>query len=163
MVTVYLALGSNVGDRLSHIRQATDLLEKEIHNLKRSHVYESRPFGYTEQDNFLNAAVEGTTNLSVAKLLKFLKGVEKTVGRVESFHWGPREIDIDILFYGDLSYHGKGLDIPHPGIRERDFVLRPLMDLNKNLVHPVYGKTVQQLYDELKKEDLYVIGDGRRM
>lgn len=159
MARVYLALGSNVGNRYSHIKNTIALLGQEISNLRISKIYETKPTGYEKQDNFLNAALEGDTVLFPRELLELTRRVEKTVGRVQRFRWGPREIDIDILFYDDLVvvYDDPQLEIPHPRIHERDFVLKPLMDLNENLVHPVHKKTVKQMYNELPKDKRVVL------
>src|SRR4051812_44554807 len=120
METVYLALGSNVGDSQEHIKKAVQLLGESLQHIKRAPIYRSKAVGYTDQPNFLNTAIEGQTQLSPQKLLKFIKDVEKRVGRVARFRWGPREIDIDIIFYGDQIVEQDGLTIPHARFAERD-------------------------------------------
>lgn len=157
MAKIYLALGSNVGDRLSNIKNAISLLKGNVSSIKLSKIYETKPVGYTDQGNFINAAIEGRTALSPDALLAFTQKVEIDVGRIRRFRWGPREIDIDILFYDDLVYHDQKLEIPHPRLQERDFVLKPLIDLNPKLMHPLYKKTVKQLYDQLPKKELSII------
>ncbi|MGD0331044.1 MAG: 2-amino-4-hydroxy-6-hydroxymethyldihydropteridine diphosphokinase [Nitrososphaeria archaeon] len=163
MAKIYLALGSNVGDRASNLKKAIELLRRKIQEIKLSLVYETKPVGYEKQDNFLNMVLEGKTELSPIQLLEFVKQVEKDTGRIRRFNGGPREIDVDILFYDDLIYHDGQLDIPHPRLHERDFVLRPLMDLNPEIIHPIYKKAVGQLYSEIPKNDLSILGDGRKL
>jgi 2-amino-4-hydroxy-6-hydroxymethyldihydropteridine diphosphokinase len=137
MTEVYLALGANVGDRHANIEQAIKLLGEKITNLKVAPVIETKAVGYTDQPDFLNTAIRGQTDLEPEELLKFIKSVEQKVGRTETFRWGPREIDIDIIFYGDQTLKIKHLTIPHPEYKNRDFVLRPLLALNPDLKDPV--------------------------
>src|SRR5690242_4656468 len=101
MTEAYLALGSNVGDSKAHVAQAVELLGKELHKLKEAPLYRSKAVGYTDQADFINTAVSGQTDLKVEELFKFVKEVEEKIGRQKTFRWGPREIDIDIIFYGD--------------------------------------------------------------
>jgi len=145
MNEVYLGLGSNVGDRLLNLNKAIELLSEKIQILKKSKIYISKAVGYTDQPDFHNMVLYGKTDLSPEELFNFIKDVEKNVGRVYRFHWGPREIDIDILFYNDLVYKSDKLNIPHPRLHERDFVLSPLIELNSKLFHPVLNKRVSDL------------------
>lgn len=145
----FLGLGTNVGDKKKNLKEAIGKLQEKISNIQVSKFYETEPWGYKNQDKFLNAAIRGTTFLSPSDLLKLIKFIEKEVGRVERFKWGPREIDIDILFYDDLIYKNNFLTIPHPFLQEREFVLKPLVDLDPNFVHPIFKKTVRQLYEKL--------------
>jgi len=145
MNEVYLGLGSNVGDRLLNLNKAIELLSEKIQILKKSKIYISKAVGYTDQPDFYNMVLYGKTDLSPEELFNFIKDVEKNVGRVYRFHWGPREIDIDILFYNDLVYKSDKLNIPHPRLHERDFVLLPLIELNPKLFHPVLNKRVSDL------------------
>jgi 2-amino-4-hydroxy-6-hydroxymethyldihydropteridine diphosphokinase len=163
MAIIYLALGSNVGDKDANLKKAITLLRRNIKKPRLSRVYKTRPVGYEKQDNFLNMAIEGSTNLGPKSLLKFIKDTEKKTGRIRRFRWGPREIDIDIIFYGDGVYKDKVLQIPHRSMHQRDFVLKPLMDLNPELIHPVYKKTVRELYSAIPKAKLSVIGRGKRL
>ncbi len=152
MQEVYLALGSNVGDSRHFIDEAIKLLSSSITNIVRAPIYKSKAVGYTDQADFFNTIVQCQTNLSPGKLLKFIKDVEKQVGRVERFRWGPREIDIDIIFYGQEMVQKEGLTIPHPRFRERDFVLLPLCDLSPNIVDPETKLTVKKLLEKLPKD-----------
>lgn len=144
---VFLGLGANMGDKKKNLEKAIGQLKEKISGIQVSKSYETEPWGYKNQDKFLNAAMYGTTPLDPDELLKFIKIMEKEVGRIERFKWGPREIDIDILFYDDLVYKNNSLTIPHPFLQERKFVLEPLMDLDPNFIHPVYKKTIRQLYE----------------
>ncbi len=152
MHTIYLALGANVGDKKANIEKAILLLEEKIHVLKIAPLYETKPWGYKMQDNFLNTALQAITDLSPQDLLLFIKKIEEKIGRIKRFKNGPREIDIDILFYDQLVYKSKDLQIPHPGITERDFVLQPLFYINPDFIHPVLQKSIRQLLQELSKK-----------
>jgi 2-amino-4-hydroxy-6-hydroxymethyldihydropteridine diphosphokinase len=145
MTTVYLALGSNVGDSAANIAQAIKLLSTSVKQIKQAPIYISRAVGYTDQPDFLNTAISGQTDISPPDLLKFTAEVEQRVGRTASFHWGPREIDIDIIFYGAEVMRTEKLTLPHPHFKERDFVLQPLNDLNPQMTDPASGQTVRQL------------------
>jgi 2-amino-4-hydroxy-6-hydroxymethyldihydropteridine diphosphokinase len=142
---VYLALGSNLGDRLANLKQAIASLPPQMEVRAKSQVYETPPWGYEDQPKFLNQVIKVTTYLDPEPLLKHLKRLEFALGRRESFLNGPRLIDIDILFYDDLVLNKASIIIPHPRLHERGFVLVPLMDINPNLVHPVSKKSVREL------------------
>jgi 2-amino-4-hydroxy-6-hydroxymethyldihydropteridine diphosphokinase len=142
---VYLALGSNLGDRLANLKQAINSLTPQMEVKAKSHVYETPPWGYEDQPKFLNQVIKAKTYLDPEPLLKHLKRLEVALGRKESFPNGPRLIDLDILFYDDQVLHTPSLIIPHPRLHERAFVLLPLMDLEPDLVHPVSKKSVREM------------------
>ncbi len=154
---VYLGLGANVGKKKENIEKTIELLGLSISDINLSKIYETKPWGYKKQDNFLNAVVKGKTTLSPGELLELTKSIEKKIGRVYRFRWGPREIDIDILFYNNTVHKEISLEIPHPRLHLRDFVLKPLMDIDSNFVHPILKKAVHQLYKELSEADLSIV------
>ncbi|MFZ1947978.1 MAG: 2-amino-4-hydroxy-6-hydroxymethyldihydropteridine diphosphokinase [bacterium] len=137
-------MGSNVGDRAGMIARAAACLVSEgaVVLRKMSGLYVTAPWGLADQAEFLNAAVEAETHLSPAELLAAAKRIERCLGRVERARWGPREIDIDILFYGGQVVRQEGLTIPHPLVRERVFVLGPLAEIAPGLVDPETGVEV---------------------
>ncbi len=146
MKRIYLSLGSNIGDREGHLREAvTRLGQSEIRVLGCSPVYETEPVDYTQQGWFLNLVVSGETVLFPMQLLSRLGRVERELGRVRGVPKGPRTIDIDILFYAAAVVDTPRLQIPHPRVAERRFVLQPLADLAPELRHPVTHRTVRQM------------------
>lgn len=151
---IYLGLGSNVGDRQANLLAALTAFPPQLDILARSPVYQTDPWGYLDQDDFLNQVVKVGTDLSPHELLSFLKEIEQRLGRVKRFKNGPREIDIDILFIDDAVIEKEGLRIPHPHLAERAFVLVPLNDIAPKFVHPVFNKTINQLLSELDPEPL---------
>lgn len=157
MTTVYLALGSNVGDSQAHIKRAVELLGASIHDISQAPVYHSKPIGHTDQGVFLNTALRGRTNLEPDTLLEFIKEVEDKVGRTPTFTNGPRQIDVDIILYDDLRLETPALTVPHPAFRDRDFVLRPLADLDPDLIDPSTGRTISQLLTAIAPSDRSII------
>lgn len=150
MAIVYIGIGSNIGDREANCLNAIERLkDKGIAVKKVSSVYETEPWGLKEQPRFINIAVEVETRLSTEELLNTLKAIEKEMGREESVKWGPRIIDLDILFYDDIVIDMEHLQVPHPLLHERDFILFPLSEIAPDKVHPVLKKTVAQLMEEL--------------
>lgn len=147
--TVYLGLGTNLGDRLENLNKAVAILSETLQIRRVSPVYETEPWGYIQQPAFLNIVLSAETGLEPRALLEFLKNLEEAIGREETFRWGPRLIDIDILFYDDLVLTEQELQIPHLRIAERAFVLIPLADLAPGLRHPVSGKTAREMLAEV--------------
>lgn len=145
MAVVYLGLGSNCGDRLANLRTAAQRLHVEIILTQVSSVYETEPVGHTEQPWFLNAVLEGYTELSPAKLLQFALDIESSLGRVRSFPNAPRTIDIDILLYGEVKIASPTLTVPHPRLTERGFTLCPLTEIAPHLEHPVTGDSMESI------------------
>ena len=152
--TVYLSLGTNMGDKKKNLLEAIEKIGK-LENTKvtsQSTILETEPFGYTEQDMFLNACIEIKTLFTPPELLEKLLGIELEMGRVRTIKWGPRIIDIDILFFDDEIIQDKNLAVPHPWISERMFVLEPLCEIAPNLIHPLERKPVTTLKRILEKE-----------
>lgn len=142
---VYLALGSNLGNRLSNLKNAVANLTPQMEVKRKSLVYETPPWGYADQPPFLNQAVMAETYLEPEALLGHLKRLEVVLGREPSFENGPRTIDLDILFYDDVIIDSPPLVIPHPRLHQRAFVLVPLNDIAPDLVHPLLGKSVSEM------------------
>jgi 2-amino-4-hydroxy-6-hydroxymethyldihydropteridine diphosphokinase len=143
--TVYIALGTNLGDRLKILQDAIAQLPPQVLPKACSPVYQTAPWGFSDQPDYLNQVIEAETDLEPLELLKYLKNLEVHLGRKPTFRYGPRVIDLDILFYDDLILETALLVIPHPMLPERDFVLIPLSDLAPDLVHPKIGCTVDDL------------------
>jgi 2-amino-4-hydroxy-6-hydroxymethyldihydropteridine diphosphokinase len=152
--SVYLALGSNLGDRRANLRAAVEALAPVARLLAASPVYETPPWGYLDQPDFLNQVVQVETDLPPKELLDYVKGVETRLGRTESARYGPRKIDVDILFYDDLILDEPGLTIPHPRMQGRAFVLVPLADLAPDLLHPLEGKTIATLLAQVDRSEI---------
>jgi 2-amino-4-hydroxy-6-hydroxymethyldihydropteridine diphosphokinase len=149
---VYLALGTNLGNRLFNLSTAINNLTPQMKAKKKSPVYETPPWGFADQPAFLNQVVMVETYESPERLLKHLKRLETTLGRVPSFQNGPRLIDIDILFYDDVMLDTAQLVIPHPRLHERAFVLVPLADIAPDLVHPALYKTVREMLADVRSD-----------
>ena len=146
--TVYLALGTNLGDRAANLKQAIASLTPQLEVKAKSGIYETPPWGFEEQPKFLNQVLKAKTYLDPEPLLKHLKRLEVALGRKESFPNGPRLIDIDILFYDDLVLNKPSLVIPHPRLHERGFVLLPLTDIAPDLKHPITKKSVREMAEQ---------------
>jgi 2-amino-4-hydroxy-6-hydroxymethyldihydropteridine diphosphokinase len=147
--TVYLGLGTNIGDRKKHLQDAIDSFFPNITCGKLSSIYETKPIGYTEQTDFLNQVVMAETKLSPLSLLNQLKAIESKMGRKPTFRFGPRAIDIDILFFDDLVQQSPRLTIPHPRLHERAFVLVPLAEIAPRFIHPLLKKRVIDIATEV--------------
>lgn len=154
---VYLGLGSNKGDKLDNIKKAI----KALNLLSGSKVtgcsslYETIPYGNVKQDDFYNAVCEFTTNLLLPDLFDSVKNIEIQLGRQKGEKWGPREIDIDILLYNDLIYKDERLTIPHKELIKRDFVVKPLLELNPAIIHPELKIKLADV--KFTVEDKYII------
>lgn len=153
--TVYLALGSNLGNRLANLKNAISNLTPQMDVRKKSPVYETPPWGHTDQPPFLNQCVMVETYLEPENLLAHLKRLETVLGREPTFENGPRVIDIDILFYDDLILNTPPLVIPHPRMHTRGFVLVPLNDIAPEMTHPVLGKPVNELLLDVERVNIH--------
>lgn len=153
MANVYLGLGSNLGDREENLEKAIDALDDfdEINVTNRSRVFETEPYGKTDQPEFMNMCVEIKTRMSPLSLLETVLGIEHSLGRVREEVWGPRIIDIDILLYEDLELELDDLSIPHKEMHKRSFVLEPLAEIAPHMKHPTLDKTVLELKEDLER------------
>lgn len=151
---VYLSVGSNMGDKEKYITDAVKQLEadKSIKEVKLSSIIETEPYGNVEQDKFLNAAIELKTLYAPEELLNRLHEIEANAGRERVIHWGPRTLDLDIIFYGKERIQTEELTIPHKEMHLRQFVLEPLAELAPWETHPVFGKTVWELHEKVRKQ-----------
>jgi len=150
----YIGIGSNLGDKLNHCEKAiSEILKINRHKLlAKSPFFKTQPVGYTSQDWFVNGVIKINTDLEALELLRTLKTIESQLGRMKTFRWGPRTIDLDILFFDDVEIHTEELQIPHPHIQDRQFVLIPLVEIDRNLVHPGLKKTVYELFNNFKED-----------
>lgn len=153
MATVFLGLGTNLGDRAANLRTALSALSAVADIDATSAVYETAPLYVTDQPAFLNMAVRARTELAPQALLAALKEIEAQLGRVASLRYGPRLIDLDILLYDGLVTDEPNLTIPHPRLHERRFALVPLADIAADLTHPVLNRSIGQLLAALPAED----------
>ncbi|MEN8263333.1 MAG: 2-amino-4-hydroxy-6-hydroxymethyldihydropteridine diphosphokinase [Nitrospirota bacterium] len=152
MPIVFIGIGSNLGKREKNCEDAICLLEKNsLEITERSSMIETEPWGITEQPKFINMAIKAKTDLGPGELLKLFKKIESETGRQPGTRWGPRAIDLDILFYDDLIFKSAELEIPHPGIAEREFVLKPLAEIAPDRVHPVLKKSISELLDNISR------------
>lgn len=154
MAEVFIALGSNLGDRAENLASAQTALANAVAICDRSSVLETRPQYVTDQPPFLNMVLRGKTDLAPNVLLKFLKKIEKNLGRRPTRRFGPRLIDLDILYYEDKIVNETDLVLPHPRIAERDFVLVPLAEIAASHRHPVTGKTTVEMLDALRCDNI---------
>lgn len=157
MSRVYLALGANLGDRMLNLAHALTLLPPAVMLQRCSRVYETPPWGYLDQPDFLNMVIVGETTLEPLVLLDRLKLLEEKIGRKKSERYGPRLIDLDILFFDDLQLQSERLEIPHPRLAERAFVLVPLADLAPDLMHPATHQTVHDLLAQVDRSRIAVV------
>ena len=162
MKTAYLGLGSNVGDREENLRAAIERLRAVVQVLRISPVYETDPVEFTEQRRFLNLVVEAETELFPMQLLTRTARVERELGRVRTVAKGPRTIDIDILLYGKTAVRSGRLEIPHPRMAERRFVLAPLAELAPEFRHPVSRRTVREMLDAAPEQVVRLDAQGTK-
>lgn len=151
---IILALGTNIGNKEQNLKTALEQLE--LHGIivkQASKIYETEPLGPQNQDDYLNMAIDVETKLEPLELLQTLKKIEKNMGREKTIHWGPRIIDIDIIFYNDVVIESKELTIPHKEMHKRNFVLEPVIEITKDTIHPVLKKSIKTLQNELKTSD----------
>ena len=160
MPIIYLALGSNLGNRSENLLSAIHHLEPDIRVINCSPVYETPPWGYEDQPKFLNQVIEVETLLPPGELLAYIKNIEDQIGREETFRYGPRSIDIDILFYDDLVIDTPPLIIPHTRIPERAFVLIPMANLSSDFRHPALGVTIEHLLGNVDIKDITYFSSG---
>lgn len=160
MNIVYFSIGTNIGNKRNNLKNAIKLLKKNhINILKISSVYKTEPVGNKNQPYFYNICVKAKTKLNPKNLLLKIKKIEKHLGRVKGNRWGPRIIDIDILFYNNIILMDKNLKIPHPEIEKRKFVLIPLYEIEKKIYHPIKNLTIKDLTNKNKlKEKVTKIG-----
>ncbi len=152
MQTVYLGLGSNKGERISYIEKAIEEISG-LSNTKifaRSEIYETEPWGNIKQEDYLNSVIGIQTELSAEDLLNELKSIEKLIGRKENKKWSEREIDIDLLFYGNEVINRDQMKVPHGQIENRRFVLVPMKEIAPGFLHPVFKKSIAQLLEDTK-------------
>lgn len=155
MSKVWIALGSNMGEGRKNLDLAIKMMnERGVLVEKVSTYIETEPYGYTEQDNFVNAVCIAETKFSPRELLEVLLKIELDMGRVRIIKWGPRIIDLDILFYEDLIIDEEDLKVPHIEIQKRSFVLEPVNEISPDKIHPVFKKTVHQLLLDLNSCDI---------
>ena len=154
----FIGAGANLGDPIRQIRQAKDALQKSpgVKFLGASSLYRTQPMGPIAQPSFINAVFSLECGMSPNDLLALLLSVEEKMGRIRRERWGPRVIDLDLLFYGAMVISGQGLEVPHPRLHERRFILTPLVEIAPDVVHPVLKKSAFDLLDALPAEGPWV-------
>ena len=159
-MSIFIALGSNLGDKENNMKEALQrLVQKGVKVCKVSDFMATRPYGVTDQPDFLNAVAEVKTDNSPTELLRVLLQVEQEMGRRRIRHWGERNIDLDLLLYNSQIIDLPDLKVPHPDMQNRDFVLRPLAQIAPDAVHPVLRKTAERLWKELQARGRSENGD----
>jgi 2-amino-4-hydroxy-6-hydroxymethyldihydropteridine diphosphokinase len=152
---VYIALGSNIGDRAAYLEEAIDRLQREndIEVVATSSIYETEPIGYVDQQSFLNMVIQIHTNLSPEKLLATTQAIEETCGRKRDIRWGPRTIDLDILLFDQQNMKIENLCIPHPRMFERAFVIVPLYELEPTIYFQMRNQSIEDIYEALPDKE----------
>lgn len=146
---IFLLLGTNLGNRLKNLDTAKQLISKEIGGIERiSSVYKTAPWGKTDQPDFYNQVIEIKSEHAPSVLLSKILQIENTMGRMRKEKWGPRVIDIDILFFNKIILNTPGLTLPHPALHERKFALMPMAEVGPEFYHPVFGKSISALLQE---------------
>jgi 2-amino-4-hydroxy-6-hydroxymethyldihydropteridine diphosphokinase len=161
MSEIVLGLGTNLGNRLDNLQRAVAGLAEEMTITAVSPIYQTPPWGITDQPDFLNCCLTADSDLPPKELLIFIKNLETEIGRLPGKRWGPRLIDIDLLFYANQIVKTEKLTVPHPSLHERKFVLRPLADIVPDFVHPVLGQTVVELLTAVPPTDITPYLDGK--
>jgi len=147
---IFIGLGTNIGDKLANLRAALTKISAKMEILNLSAVYKTEPWGYLDQDDFNNMVIEVDTDMPPRQLLEYLKTTESELGREETFRYGPRVIDMDILLYKDQINEDERLSIPHPRMVERAFVLAPLVEIAPEFQHPILGLTIKELSERVE-------------
>ncbi len=151
---VFFSIGSNLGNRKENLKKAIYHLKKDKIKIEKiSSIYETEPVGYKKQPFFYNVCIKAFAKISPLNLLKIIKKIEKKIGRKKSKKWGPRIIDIDILFYNNIILKRKNLKIPHPEILKRKFVLKPLYEIDSKIIHPEFNLSVKDLLKKVKLKE----------
>lgn len=156
---VFISFGSNIDNKEKYINDGIRALNNipQIKNIVISDLYDSSPYGEVAQDNFINGVLKLSTLLSPHELLNILHAVEKAAGRKRTIHWGPRTLDLDILFYDEKIIYDEELIVPHPDMLNRDFVMVPLQQIAPYKIHPLTGKTITQLAQEIPSTNIHII------
>lgn len=149
---IFIGLGTNLGDREANLRRAIQSLSPEVSVVQESSLYQTPPWGFEDQPDFYNQVIEARTELSPRALLFFLKTIERQMGREKTFRYGPRLIDLDILFFGQQVLCEEAIQIPHPRLEERAFVLVPLQEIAPQFVHPVLKQSITDLLARVDAE-----------
>ena len=171
MNKVFLALGSNEGDKIANLKNViTNISGNENCSVKRiSSIYVSHPYGPVKQDDFLNMVIEINTKYDLKSLLSFTKNIETEIGREKTERWGPRKIDVDILIFNNMNFEDEEVTVPHKDLTKRDFVLIPLAEIAPELVHPVYNKKIKEfinldlnkyIFDVIPNSELNLHGES---
>ncbi len=155
---VYIAIGSNLKKPIKQVQKAIEImnLSTAIHISKTAKIYKSKPYGVTNQPDFINTVIEANTELTPYELLSYLQNIEKQLGRTKEKHWGPRIIDLDIVSYNDLVINEENLKIPHPLAYDREFVIIPLNDINPQLSIKTQG-VVSELAKKFSNHNMQVV------